>query len=60
MAQLLTPKAVCEKIALSRATLDRLVTAGDFPAPVRLTPKRLAFDAAKVDRWIDQKLGEAA
>jgi hypothetical protein len=36
MAQFLTPKAVCAKIALSRATLDRLVAAGDFPAPMRL------------------------
>lgn len=59
MAQLLTPKAVCAKIALSRATLDRLVNAGSFPAPIRLTERRLAFDAAAVDNWINDRL-EAA
>ncbi len=59
MAQLLTPKAVCEKIALSRATLDRLVSAGNFPAPIRLTERRLAFDAAAVEIWINDRL-EAA
>ena len=61
MPQLLTPKAVCEKIALSRATLDRLVNAGQFPAPIRLTERRLAYDASAVEDWIVDRLeGEAA
>jgi prophage regulatory protein len=60
MTTFLTPKRVCERIALSRASLDRLVAAGEFPAPMRLTPRRLAFDQAKVDRWMAEKLGEAA
>ena len=52
MAQFLTPKAVCEKIALSRATLDRLVAAGKFPSPIRLTERRIAFKASAVDEWM--------
>ena len=59
MAKLLTPKAVCEKIALSRATLDRLVKAGEFPAPIRLTERRLAYNAEAVELWISERL-EAA
>ena len=59
MAKLLTPKAVCDKIALSRATLDRMVADGRFPPPIRLTERRLAFNAAAVDAWINEKLGAA-
>lgn len=58
-AQFLTPKAVCEKIALSRSTLDRLVTAGEFPAPIRLTERRLAYSAAAVEAWMAERM-EAA
>ena len=56
MAQFLTPKAVCERVALSRATLDRLVTAGKFPAPIRLTERRLAFNASDVEAWMQEKV----
>ena len=56
MAQFLTPRAVCERVALSRATLDRLVAAGKFPAPIRLTERRLAYDAADVETWMQEKV----
>ncbi|OBX20287.1 hypothetical protein A9995_00710 [Erythrobacter sp. QSSC1-22B] len=59
MAQFLTPKAVCDKIALSRATLDRLVAADKFPAPLKLTERRLAFNAADVENWMAERM-EAA
>lgn len=59
MTQFLTPKAVCAKVALSRATLDRLVDAGKFPSPIKLTERRLAYNAADVERWMAEKL-EAA
>lgn len=57
--QFLSPKAVCDRIALSRSTLDRLVSAGDFPAPIRITPRRLAYNAAAVEAWMSERL-EAA
>jgi predicted DNA-binding transcriptional regulator AlpA len=56
MAQFLTPRAVCERVALSRATLDRLVAAGKFPAPIRLTERRLVYDAAAVEAWMQEKV----
>jgi prophage regulatory protein len=59
MAQFLTPKATAAKIALSRATLDRLVAAGRFPAPIRLSERRLGFSAAAVERWMAERM-EAA
>lgn len=60
MAQLLTTEAVCKKIALSRTTLFRLVQNGEFPEPIQLTKRRKAYNAAAVDQWIAEKLGEAA
>lgn len=56
MPQFLSPAAVCDKVALSRATLDRLVAAGKFPAPMRLTERRLAFNAADVEAWMQERL----
>lgn len=54
--RLLTPKAVCQRTSLSRSTLDRLVAAGDFPKPVRITERRLAYDAAAVEEWVKEKV----
>lgn len=59
MAQFLTPKAVCSKVALSRATLDRLVQAGQFPQPIRITQRRLAYNFAAVEQWMADRM-EAA
>lgn len=57
--QFLTPKAVCAKIALSRATLDRMVAAGRFPKPINLTERRLAYNAADVEAWMAEQLERA-
>lgn len=56
MSQFLTPKAVCDRVSLSRATLDRLVAAGKFPAPIRLTERRLAYNASDVEAWMQEKV----
>ena len=52
----LTPKEVCRRTSLSRSTLDRLVAAGNFVKPVRITQRRLAYDAASVERWLQEKV----
>ena len=59
MTQFLTPKAVCDKIALSRATLDRMVAAGNFPRPIKLTERRLAYSQSEVEAWMAERLGAA-
>lgn len=56
MTTFLTPKQVCGRIALSRASLDRLVAAGEFPKPIKLTERRLAFEETKVEAWMQQKV----
>lgn len=59
MPQFLTPKAVCDRVAISRATLDRLVAAGRFPAPIRLTERRLVYNQADVEAWMTERLERA-
>lgn len=59
MPQFLSPKAVCDRVAISRATLDRLVAAGRFPSPIRLTERRLVYSQAEVDTWMTEKLERA-
>jgi predicted DNA-binding transcriptional regulator AlpA len=44
---------------LSRSTLDRLVAAGEFVKPIRLTERRLAYNAAAVEQWMSERM-EAA
>jgi predicted DNA-binding transcriptional regulator AlpA len=52
--QFLTPKAVCDRTSLSRSTLDRAVAAGRFPKPMRITDRRLAYNAAAVEKWMEE------
>lgn len=54
--RLLTPKAVCERTSLSRSSLDRLVAAGQFPQPIRITERRLAYSLASVEAWMQEKV----
>lgn len=52
MLQFMSPKAVCERAAFSRSTLDRQVALGKFPKPIQLTERRLAFRADEVEAWM--------
>ena len=58
MVQFLTPKSVCQRTSLSRGTLDRLVQAGQFPPPMRITQRRLAYEASAVEAWMQSRLEE--
>lgn len=54
----LTPKEVCERTSLSRSSLDRLVKAGEFPSPINLTERRIAFPEEAVAGWMEQRLAQ--
>lgn len=59
MIRFITPKQACEKISVSRATLDRMVAAGTFVTPIRITERRLAFNEADVEAWMAGKMEHA-
>jgi prophage regulatory protein len=57
--QLLPPPAVELLTSLSRQTIWRLVKRGEFPAPVRISPGRVAYSARAVRSWVAQKVSAA-
>jgi prophage regulatory protein len=51
-AAVLSTKDAVRVTSLSRTTLWRMVKAGAFPTPVRLSPGRVGFREADVAAWI--------
>ncbi len=51
--------AVLEKTGMSRTHLYRLIQAGKFPQPIKLSERITAWDEAAVDAWLNEKFGEA-
>lgn len=54
-AQLLRLPAVKQLLGLSKSSLYRLVKAGEFPAPVQLTARTVAWRAADVGAWVSSR-----
>lgn len=50
--------AVLEKTGMSKTHLYRLVQAGKFPKPIKLSERVSAWDEAAVDAWLGEKFGE--
>jgi prophage regulatory protein len=53
--RILRSPAVTEAIGLSRATMYRLIDAGDFPSPVRLGPNSVGWRESAVSNWIAER-----
>lgn len=45
-------QVVLDETNLSRATIDRLEKKREFPQRVRLSPRRVAWKAEEIRRWI--------
>jgi prophage regulatory protein len=52
--------AVEEITGLSRSTIYDLMARGEFPRPVRLTPKAVAWPESAIARWLEERATEAA
>lgn len=57
--KLLQQKNVTQVTSCSRATIYRGVRAGTFPAPVRITERRVAWRESDVQAWIKSRAGVA-
>jgi prophage regulatory protein len=52
MVQFIRPRQVLEMIGVSRTTLWRMVRAGTFPRPVRITERNCGFVLDTVEAWM--------
>jgi prophage regulatory protein len=50
--RLLRPRAVCQRIGVSRSTLWRLEQRGEFPAHRRISANAIGWLEHEVDAWI--------
>jgi prophage regulatory protein len=47
-------------VGVSQTTIQRLVKRGEFPAPLRLSARRVAWPTTTVADWLDQRAREAS
>lgn len=50
--QILRYKQLTQRLRLSRSTIHRLIAAGDFVTPIRLSPHAVGFIEADVAAWV--------
>jgi prophage regulatory protein len=47
--------AVVQTTGLGRSTLYRLISAGQFPVPLRLSHRSVAWRLAEVEAWVESR-----
>ena len=58
--QLLRVKDVERELGISRTTIWRLVKAGAFPPPLRITSKAIAWRRSDIEAWQEQLVERVA
>ncbi|HRC70723.1 MAG TPA: AlpA family transcriptional regulator [Candidatus Competibacter denitrificans] len=56
MESLLRLPEVEQRTGLKRSALYKRIEAGEFPRPIRLTPKAVAWPSSEVSAWIAAKI----
>lgn len=54
--RLMAPKDAAAATSLSRTLLALMAAEGQFPQPVQLGERRIAYVRAEVEAWIDQRI----
>jgi len=60
LPRLITMTEVCQITSLSRAMVNKLRAAGNFPVAVPLTEARIVFVRAEVEAWLDLRIAARA
>lgn len=58
--RLMAPKEAAQATSLSRSLLTLMAAEGQFPHPVKLGERRIAFVRAEVEAWIDERIANRA
>lgn len=56
---LVSIRDVCAMTSLSRTFINKRRVAGQFPKPVELGEKRIAFVRAEVEAWIAERIAKS-
>jgi prophage regulatory protein len=60
-SRLMAPKEAAAETSLSRTLLTLLADAGQFPKPVKLGERRVAYVRSEIEAWINERIaGRAA
>lgn len=57
--RLIRIREVLDKVGLSKATLYRLIAAGEFPASIQLSSRAVGWEESLVDEFLMKKLVRA-
>ncbi len=60
MPALLTIDEVVHLLRISRSTIYKRRQAGDFPAPVRVSPRRILWQADELEAWLQRQVEKDA
>lgn len=60
LPRLMSPKEASTATTLSRTLLTLMAEAGEFPKPVKLGVKRIAYLRSEVDGWLDARIAARA
>lgn len=52
---LLDTREICRLLGISRTTLWRLRQRRDFPSPIRLSTRRIAWRRDAIDAWLEAR-----
>lgn len=55
----ITKEEVAGRTAIHPRTLRNMVSLGQFPKPVKISPQRIAFVESEVDAWMADRMTEA-
>ncbi len=58
--RLITVARACDLTSLSRTTIWRLESEGNFPRAIQLMPNRKAYRESDVRAWVADKIAQAA
>jgi prophage regulatory protein len=50
--RVIRPNRAAERVGLSLSTVWRLVRAGDFPAPIRLSARAVGWTEVSIETWL--------
>lgn len=57
--QLLRLPTVCERVGFKRSQIYALAKQGQFPKPIHLGPRSVAWDSEAIDGWIQDRIAQS-